>query len=215
MHPRRTRFHLNSRMGLLKNTTATLFIFATASFAQILGPVSVGVKAGIPVTDAFSNTAIGPNQSLYSNSQNYILGPSVELRLPYRLSVEFDALYRPLTFGTSTATIVNGSPVLSTSSTTLSTWEFPLLVKYHFAAEHRVKPYVDLGPSFRAGAQQLSYLSNSGVTTGLGADLKVPFVRLSPEFRYTHWSGDGAHNATAAPLGSRLDQVEFLFGISF
>src|ERR1700745_2882468 len=105
-------------MGLSRKIFLTIFVFSTASFAQILGPVSVGVKAGIPITDAFSSTTLSPSQKLYSSSQNYILGPSVELRLPYRLSVEFDALYRPLTFGTSTAHIVNGGAALSSYFTT-------------------------------------------------------------------------------------------------
>jgi hypothetical protein len=195
-----------------------LFIFsacAMSSVAQILGPVSIGVKAGIPVTDAFSHTQIGTGQVLHSSSANYILGPSIELRLPYRTSVEFDALYRPLSFQTSTATVVNGAPVLSRSSTDLSTWEFPLMFKYHLLTERAVKPYVEVGPSFRTGARQLSYLSSSGITVGVGAGFHVPLVRLSPEFRYTHWAGDGSHTATTAPLSSRLDQVEFLFGISF
>jgi hypothetical protein len=173
------------------------------------------VKVGVPITDAFSNTSLGPSQNFYSNSQNYILGPSIELHLPFHVSAEFDALYRPLTFGTSTANVVNGRPVLSTNSTTLSNWEFPLMFKYHFRNEHLVKPYAEVGLSFRAGAQQLSYLSGTGISAGVGADLKVPLVRLSPEFRYTHWSSDGAHSPVAAPLGSRLDQVEFLFGFSF
>jgi hypothetical protein len=202
-------------MNLLRNVIATLFVFSTASFAQLLGPLSVGVKAGIPITDAFSNTSLGPNQNFYSNSQNYILGPSIELRLPFHVSAEFDALYRPLSFGTSTTWIINGSPFLSTNSTTLSNWEFPLMFKYHFRSEHLVKPYAEVGPSFRTGARQLTYLSSSGTTAGLGADLKVPLVRLSPEIRYTHWSGDGSHVLGTAPLASRLDQVEFLFGFSF
>lgn len=202
-------------MNLLRNITATVFVFSTASFAQIWGPLSVGVKAGIPITDAFSNRSLGPNQSFYSNSQNYILGPSIELRLPFHVSAEFDALYRPLTFGASTASVVNGSPVLSTSSTTLSSWEFPLMFKYHFHNERLVKPYAEVGPSFRTGAQQLSYLSGAGISAGVGADVKVPLVRLSPELRYTHWSGDGGHSPLTAPLGSRQDQVEFLFGFSF
>lgn len=202
-------------MNLLRNITATLFVFSTASFAQILGPLSIGVKAGIPITDAFSSTSLSPSQNLYSNSQNYILGPSIELRLPFHVSAEFDALYRPLTFGTSTAKIVNGSRVLSTNSTTLSNWEFPLMFKYHFRSEHLVKLYAEVGPSFRTGARQLSYLSGTGVSAGVGADLKVPLVRLSPEFRYTHWSGDGSRVFGTAPLASRLDQVEFLFGFSF
>ncbi|HTF68869.1 MAG TPA: outer membrane beta-barrel protein [Edaphobacter sp.] len=202
-------------MGLFSKISTSLLVFSAASFAQFLGPLSIGAKVGVPITDAFSTTSLGPNQTLYSNSQNYILGPSIELRLPYRLSVEFDALYRPLTFGTSTASVVNGSPVLTRTSTDLSSWEFPLMFKYHFATEHRIRPYIEVGPSFRTGARQLNYLSDNGVTAGLGTDLKALGIRLSPEFRYTHWAGDSVHTAFNAPLASRQDQVEFLFGISF
>jgi Outer membrane protein beta-barrel domain len=139
-------------MKSLRSITATLFVFSTASFAQSVGPLSAGVKVGVPITDAFSNTSLGPRKSFYSNSQNYILGPSIELRLPFHVSAEFDALYRPLSFGASTASVVNGRPVLSTTSTTLSNWEFPLMFKYHFRNEHLVKPYAEVGPSFRTGA---------------------------------------------------------------
>jgi hypothetical protein len=89
------------------------------------------------------------------------------------------------------------------------------MFKYHFVSERPWKPYVEAGPSFRTGAQQLSYLSDTGVSAGVGADFRVPLVRLSPEFRYTHWSSDSAHAITAVPLASRQDQVEFLVGISF
>jgi hypothetical protein len=203
---------------MFRNTFTALFVFSAASFAQMLGPVSIGVKAGIPLTDAFYNTTLSPGQSLYSNSQNYILGPSVEMRLPFRTSVEFDALYRPLTFGTTTASVINGSAVLSRTSTTLSTWEFPLLFKHHFVghdSERWIKPYVEVGPSFRSTASQLNYLSGKGVTAGLGADFKPVLVRLSPEFRYTHWTADGVQSIGEAPLASRKDQVEFLLGVSF
>jgi Outer membrane protein beta-barrel domain len=202
-------------MGLFTKLSASLLLFSAASFAQFLGPVSVGVKAGVPITDAFYNTPLSPSQTSYSNSANYILGPSVELRLPYHVSVEFDALYRPLTFGTSTASIVNGAPVLTRTSNEFSTWEFPLMFKYHLGGEHFVKPYVEAGPSFRTAAQQLSYLSSTGVTAGVGADFKALLVRMSPEIRYTHWTGDSTPAITSPGLASRQDQVEFLFGVSF
>lgn len=202
-------------MSFFKRVSVLSFVFSAASFAQILGPVSLGVKAGVPITDVFHSLSPTPDQSFYSSSKNYILGPSIEVRLPHRTSVEFDALYRPLTFGTSLASVINGSPVMSTVSTELSNWEFPLMFKYHLVTEHPIRPYVEVGPSFRTGARPLSYLSGTGVTAGVGTDFKVLFFRLSPEFRYTHWSGDNAPTLNTAPLASRLDQVEFLFGLSF
>jgi outer membrane protein with beta-barrel domain len=204
-------------MGLFTKLSPALFVFSAACFAQIPGPIplSVGAKVGIPITDSFYNTQLGPNVNSYSNSQNYIIGPTVELRLPYHLSVEFDALYRPLTFGTSTASVVNGAPVITRTSTDLSTWEFPLMFKYHFGEHHFMRPYVEVGPSFRTTSKQLSYLSSNGVTAGVGADFKALFLRLSPEVRYTHWGDDGRFTPQTAPLASRQDQVEFLFGLSF
>jgi hypothetical protein len=89
------------------------------------------------------------------------------------------------------------------------------MFKYHLRGERVVKPYVEVGPSFRTVAQQLGYLSSNGVSAGAGADFKAFLVRLSPEVRYTHWGNDGVHAVTSAPVASRQDQVEFLFGISF
>jgi hypothetical protein len=203
-------------MGLFTKLSASLFVLSAACFAQLPGPIplSIGVKVGVPITDSFYNTQMGPNVTGYSSSANYLIGPSVELRLPYHTSVEFDALYRPLSFGTSTASVVNGAPVLTRTSTDLSTWEFPLMFKYHFSEHRLMRPYVEVGPSFRTTAAQLSYLSTTGVTAGVGADFKA-LLRFSPEFRYTHWGSDGRMTPQTVPLASRQDQVEFLFGISF
>jgi hypothetical protein len=43
--------------------------------------------------------------------------------------------------------------------------------------------------------------------------LKLWLVRISPELRYSRWSGDGATTFTVP--ASQLNQAEFLIGISF
>jgi hypothetical protein len=201
-------------MGLFTKFFISLFLLSGAAFAQL--PFSVGVKAGVPITDGFSKTEIAPDMFSYSDSTNYIIGPTVELRLPFHLSVEADALYRRLNVTTSTNP--SGSTVTAKTSSDYSSWEFPILAKYHFQFPV-VTPYLELGPSFRTTASRIDNLSNNGVTVGAGADVKALFLRISPEFRYTHWSSDSepASSFLLAPttVSSKQDQVEFLVGFSF
>src|SRR5690242_13211330 len=46
--------------------------------------VSIGVKGGIPLTDPIRYN---------DESRRYVVGPSIEFRLPLHLAVEVDALY--------------------------------------------------------------------------------------------------------------------------
>jgi outer membrane protein with beta-barrel domain len=186
-----------------------LFIASVGAFAQL--PFSVGVKVGVPLTDAFNKTTFGPDFTEYSDSKNYIVGPMVELKLPFHLSVEADALYRPLNLTAS-------SPAGKTSSD-YSSWEFPILAKFHFSFPI-VKPYFEAGPSFRATSDKIGHLSNNGITVGVGADVKAILIRVSPEFRYTHWASDSFPDVIPLALpttyiASKQDQVEFLVGLSF
>src|SRR5271168_1315069 len=81
-------------------------------------PVVAGLKLGFPVTDPFnaaSYLAFPP-----ASWSNYTLGPYVEVRLPLKLSIEADALYRGYTFYAAKA-----------PSASASSWEFPVVAKYH------------------------------------------------------------------------------------
>ena len=52
---------------------------------------------------------------MFSASKNYVVGPMVELNLPFGLAVEADALYRPLNVTTETQSrfvVVPGEPAL-------------------------------------------------------------------------------------------------------
>lgn len=104
------------------------------------------------------------------------------------------------------------------TSSDYSSWEFPVLAKYHFQFPV-VTPYLEAGPSFRTTASRIDNLSNNGVTVGAGADIKALFLRISPEFRYTHWGSDSKTALTSIvtqpPLSSKQDQLEFLVGFSF
>ena len=47
------------------------------------GPFSFGVKGGASLTDFFTSASLGAPQGVFtSNTKRYIVGPTVELRLP-------------------------------------------------------------------------------------------------------------------------------------
>jgi opacity protein-like surface antigen len=185
------------RAVFLRGLLFTLLVLPFTCAGQIL---SIGVKAGLPFTDAFNTFTSGSFRS-FSDSKNYIVGPMVELHLPLGLSAEANALYRPLNLTT------NGS------SSNYSSWEFPILAKYRFPFP-LIKPYVEAGPSFRTvGGFLGNNLSNSGFTAGVGIELRLSRLRIGPEIRYTHWGADAS--AAQAVFNSNQNQGEFLVGFSF
>jgi len=186
-----------------------LFCFVSSSaFAQL--PISIGLKGGISLTDAYQNNTY-PGIREYSDAKDYIIGPFIELRLPFGLGAEADALYRPLSFATQSNGVV--------SSTRYSTWEFPILAKYRFGPPI-IKPFIDAGPSFRSTTSNTRYLSNKGFTLGAGLDIKALIIRVSPELRYTRWGSDakafaGPNSNSGTPPVSNVNQLEFLVGLAF
>src|SRR5215469_14991577 len=65
------------------------FFTAALASAQI---VSVGVKGGVPVTQAVAGYYSSPTNIL--DTGRWIVGPTIDFRLPFGFSVEADALYR-------------------------------------------------------------------------------------------------------------------------
>ena len=107
----------------------------------VFGQISVGVKFGVPLNDA---EKIADNrQSL--NTQRFTVGPTVELKIASRVSIEIDALYRNFDFNSYRDF---GSGVAAVKADT-EAWEFPLLAKYRFASSRWIlSPFVDGGFSF-------------------------------------------------------------------
>lgn len=193
----------------------SLFLFSTAAFGQHL--LSVGVKGGVALSDAYNSSTITDRANnsvvrLFSNEKDYLVGPTVELHLPLGLSVEADALYRPLSLASQTG--IPGSPLSKAGSTRVTTWEFPVLAKFRLPVPI-AKPYVDAGPSFRHVGQLGDYLSSTGFAVGAGVELHAPLVRVSPEVRYTRWAGDSTPAGTGTFASSNLNQVELLVGFTF
>ncbi len=138
---------------------------------------------------------------LSTTTNRYIIGPEAELRLPFHLGVEADALYRHYNVG--------GSGI--------SQWEFPILLKYHFKGVPLIHPFVDAGPIFNHVSDISSLTLNSstaGLALGAGLDFHALIIHVTPEFRYIHW---GSANIQAANgiVSSNQNQAEFLVGLTF
>ncbi len=139
-----------------------VFFFAAAPvFSQLF---SVGVKAGVPLGDAY------PGSPDVSQAKRYLVGATAEVHLPFRFSVELDAIYKRTGFeAPNTVLIIQNEAILYQAKA--NQWEFPLLGKYEFTGG-ALRPFVDAGPVLRnlsnvQGAAALltpfgSAVSNSG-----------------------------------------------------
>src|ERR1019366_7085076 len=98
-----------------------------------------------------------------SMTSPYIVGPTVEARLPLGLAIEVDALYRHLNYTSTFDTCILCGSLAGSSGMTKATagdWEFPLVVKYRFFRAKRVRPYVDMG----VAGEILTNLAQTGLT---------------------------------------------------
>src|SRR5580692_2120784 len=107
-------------------------ILSPVAFAQHL--FSFGVKGGFPLTDPLSDDtfhSVDVVTHAFSASKNYVIGPMVELNLPFGLAVEADALYRPLNLTTETQ-LVSSPSLVNRLSVDASSMYLPVLLKARF-----------------------------------------------------------------------------------
>lgn len=180
-----------------------LFLMAASLFAA--DHLSVGLRAGLPLGDAFESATSG--QFKLTGHNRFLIGPTVELRLPAGFGVSFDILYRRYNFETvsSTGTTNNGS----------GQWEFPLMLRYRFPGVI-VRPFVGGGPTF----QKLTGIttpksSTAGLALGAGLDIKVPFFHITPELRYTRRFSDVGAGTLSQVLKANGGQFDFVVGFTF
>ncbi|MGH9582709.1 MAG: hypothetical protein ACRD4O_07225 [Bryobacteraceae bacterium] len=159
---------------------------------------SAGVRGGVPFNDAYTGAS---RLGFPLSTSRWIIGPTVELHLPFGLGVQADALYRNYT--------VSG---------TVTQWEFPILASYRFhTALPLIHPFVDAGPSFNhvsaiSGLSNLPTRGAAGFAIGGGIEAKLLFLRVEPEIRYTHW---GRTNFDYDNVTSNQNELEFLVGVTF
>jgi hypothetical protein len=103
------------------------FLLMASGVTAFSQPFGFGVRAGVPLND-FVSTVQSPNFGFNSTTNRYIIGPMAELRLPFGLGVEVDALYRHFNFH---GTTISPTGTLFTSANS-GAWEFPVLAKFRF-----------------------------------------------------------------------------------
>jgi hypothetical protein len=185
------------------------FLFSFVLFGAVAGaqPLGAGFKIGVPLTDVYHFNkdiqTLGSFATFQANSPRYTFGPYLELRLPARMSIEIDALYRKHEFLTA----------IGASST--SSWEFPVVLK-HKLSSGLIRPYFEGGLAFSRLSQlksvSFNHLSNYGVVAGGGVEINALVLKISPEVRYTGW---GFRNVDTAPVETRRNQFAFLVGFGF
>ena len=174
---------------------------------------SIGGVVGTPLTDVTQTTTLAGINYL-RNSTLFTIGPSLQVNLPAGFRVEIDALYRPVAYQIATSVL--------TSNVSASQFRFPVLLQYHVGKFPLVKPYAEAGLSFDhlSDLQHAAALlpsqpgaivqtTHAGLVLGFGLDIKVPFIRISPEIRYTRQFSSDFQGI------SELNQAEFLVGLRF
>ena len=175
-----------------------LLLLAPPLFPQ---PVLVGVRGGLPLTDAYNATS-----AFSAASRDWTLGPTVELRLPLNLGVEFDALYRKIAYRVD---LQGGGQAEFTSSQ----WQFPLLAKYRLPGIV-LHPFVDGGVVFNKLSFQDGLGPSKGIALGGGMELRLFRVRFMPELRYVRM-GEGATLDSRDMLRFKQSQALLLVVITF
>jgi hypothetical protein len=185
--------------GLFRKILVSGVVLSAVAYAQNIG---VGLRGGIPLTDFIeADSKTGALTNVVTGKGNVIIGPMVDVRLPFGLGIEFDALYRRW----------NATGALSRGSA--STWEFPLYGKLR-APGILFRPYAGAGMNFQRLGELRQFIaggtvdkSRRGFLGAGGIDFKLPKVHIAPEVRFTRWNSSGPVRST--------NQVDFLIGVSF
>ncbi len=193
-----------------------LFFLSLSGIPVAAQSVSVGVEGGVPIADR----VFPPDES-----RPYIVGPSVEFRLPARFALEAEALYQRVGTSEQFSFISGIDGNLTLLRKRADVWQFPLLGKYYFQPRSaRGQPYIETGWAFRtalvhtSGTQTATGSApvlikndnrsplNVGASFGAGIRYNVGRMAISPELRYTRWSQDSL---------IRQNELGFLLGIHF
>jgi hypothetical protein len=185
--------------GLIRKILVFTALTAAAVSAQNIG---YGVRGGVPLSDFLeAESKTGALTNVLRGRGTVIIGPMLEVRLPFGLGIEANALYRRW----DAEGVLNGGSA--------STWEYPVYGKIGIPGVI-VRPYVGAGINFQRLGDVSRFLGGTAVDSNRrgflgagGVEFKAPFVRISPEVRFTRWGDSGPIRST--------NQFDFLIGFSF
>jgi hypothetical protein len=198
--------------------------------------VSYGFKLGAPLADAASDFSFDNNgfrQFSNTSTGRWLIGPSLELRLPKNFSVEANALHRR--FNSRAGGTFRYGPDLGLIVNSINTqghiWEFPVQMKYRLPGR-TIRPFFGLGAAAVRRQEEVTATSScSGAQGCFPADFsQVTFPRTSA---FTNNRTDAAGVASAGTeyrwnritllpelrymrlVGPRRDEVHIMIGFRF
>jgi hypothetical protein len=207
--------------------TLCVVLSANAAAAQHL---TLGVKGGVPLLDAFEKSGVIPRSSYTFDTKRYTVGPTGSFSLPLNLDFQVDALYTRLDYNST----IMGVDTFTRSATRANSWQFPFLVKKQFG-ESVTAPFGDIGYVLRPvsgtsnivntvfpshitettiAPAELVHIWTSGFAIGGGVAFRSGPLRFSPEIRYTRWA-ETNFRAANGTFQTNLNQVDFLLGIEW
>jgi hypothetical protein len=153
-----------------------VFLVTSVLSAQ---PLSFGVKGG-----GFLNTS----DRGVAQARQYLVGPAVEVGLPWNFAAEANAFYSS----------VRG-PLSTNQLPRSDSWEFPMLGKHYFALRSStVRPFASAGYTLRkvwadrdrvrATLFERASELEQGPVVAVGAGIKAWRLTFAPEVRYTRWT---------------------------
>ena len=183
----------------MKQLACLLFLSAMPSFA-----IGLGVRGGLPFGDAFESLRTGNFE--YKGRNRFVIGPTLEIRLPLGLGVNLDFLYRRYQF----EAITNGQ----TNTFGGGQFEIPIMLRYRFPGII-ARPFIAGGPVWSTITGINSTRNTTGLAFGAGFDIGVPLLHITPELRYTRRFQDTIVTGPVAPLKSLSNQIDLLVGFTF
>ena len=219
-----------------------LLAAASSAFAQ---HISVGIKAGVPLTDLVRTDTGDVRTS--TQTKRYTIGPVVDIGLPLGFGVEFGAMYKRFdqqSFAVTTTGYViideeDSYPITQTAgiSAVGHSWEFPLAVQYRFF-KSAIRPYVEGGVTLNRlsnvyTVQQTPYprqpqlpftiehvrssLTRVGPLFGMGVDVKLHRIHVTPGLRFTHYNKllGQLTSCISGPGCPSNNTVDILVGVTF
>ncbi len=191
-----------------------LLLFALAVNTFAAGPVTFGVRGGVPFNVADS---LASRLGASSTTVHLEVGPTAGVRLPLGLAVEGDALFRRRTLNL-------GSFAGFNAGAHADSWQFPVMLKFT-PGRQAISPVFGAGATVRhinnfsavpaflfSGATSANTV---GFVAGGGVRFRVGPLNITPEVRYTHWRGGSFSQSVLNLLPLSREEASILVGLTF
>ena len=135
--------------------TAVACLLLTSASSVFAQHISVGIKAGVPLTDVLEATT-GGDLPFQAQTRRYTIGPVMDIGLPLGFDLEFGAMYKRVDQKSIALTITGFLPLEEITvpieqraviSAIGHSWELPVAVQYRFS-KSSIRAYVEGGISF-------------------------------------------------------------------